>query len=189
MLDYTIIAIITDASVNDGSFQSVQMLIEKHPGRVIHEVWPDGEQDDTEKLENMEAIIAKIATNLDVKTLVINSVIDGTSVAVDKLLETRDDVLIIYCAGYDDSMKSSQRADIVLISDYIKTGLDIILISNYTKMGYEITRLANESGAKTFVNYSVARHMFLPSLTARHDILKSECERLPLTLSWIPCCF
>jgi len=53
------IAIITDASVNDGSFQSVQMLIEKHPGRVIHEVWPDGERDDTKKLENMGAIIAK----------------------------------------------------------------------------------------------------------------------------------
>jgi len=156
------IAIITNAI--DEELFSVQAMTEKYPGRVIHEIWPDGYWDNPEKLEKMKSIFERIAADPEVKFLGV-SAIYGTNSAIDKLLETRDDIFIMYFSYAEDPKESAKRAD-------------IILQANFMKAGYDIARLAYEAGAKTLVHYSFFRHMSVNAIAVRHDIMKSECERL-----------
>ena len=160
---------VTSTGVNDyfqDEFYSAQLMVKKYPNRVIHEVWPDGEWNDLEKLESMKLVAERIATDTEIKACVINSTIYGTNLVVDKLHETRNDILVIYCYSAEEPKESAERAD-------------IIMLPNEVKIGFDIARLAYEAGAKTFVHYSFQFHLDrYTMLAARFDILKAECERL-----------
>ncbi len=159
------VAIITNTlSQNEEEYRSAEQMVEKYPGRVIHELWPDNFMAEQEQ---MVTIVAKIASNPDVKGLIINQAVPGTNAAVDKLLETRDDMFIVYCTPQENPPDVASRADLILMPDELQ-------------MGRTIPVQAKLMGAKTLVHYSFPRHMSQVLLSSRRDLMIETCKEIGL---------
>jgi predicted small lipoprotein YifL len=160
------IAIVTNTlSQNEEEYRSAQQMVEKYgEDKVSHVLWPDNFM--TEQ-EQMISTITKIGSDPDVKALIINQAVPGTNAAVDKLLETRDDMFIVYCAPQENPPDVAARANLILQPDELG-------------MGDSIPEQAKAMGAKTFVHYSFPRHMSVVLLSARRDLMITKCEEIGL---------
>jgi len=148
---------------NEEEYRAAENVIKKFGAdRVVHMTFPDKFMDEQETtISNM----VSIASDPDVKALLIVQAVPGTAAAIDKVKEIRDDLLIIAGVPGEDPSVISSKADIVFQPDELK-------------MGYTIPAQALKQGAATFVHYTFPRHMSYPLLSARRDIFKSECDRL-----------
>ena len=173
------IAIIThSANIDQESYYAARAVVEKYgEDTVFHEVWPEQGMlfggEDMEDMEDMEAILDIIAAMPEVKVLILHHATRNMNIAVDKLLETRSDILIIYSAdGYFDSKGASEAAQ----------RADIALSINVVKMGQEIAGMAYEAGAKVFVWYCHVRYdqnyVLKPIIDGTEALIKFACERL-----------
>jgi len=131
---------------------------------VIHMTFPDKFMDEQ---ETTIANMVSMASDPDVKALLIVQAVPGTSAAIDKVKEIRDDLLIIAGVPGEDPGVISSKADVVFQMDELG-------------MGVAIPAQAKKQGAKTFVHYSFPRHMGYPLLSARRDIFKKECAKIGL---------
>jgi hypothetical protein len=157
------VAIVTNTvSQNEEEYRSAQEMVAKYGDKIIHVTWPDNFM--TEQ-EQMVSIVAKLAADPDVKALIINQAVPGTNAAVDKLLETRNDIFIVYCTPQENPPDVAERASVVLIP-------------NELEMGNTIPIQAQKLGAKTFVHYSFPRHMSQPLLSGRRELMKVKCAEL-----------
>ncbi len=147
---------------NEEEYRAAQAVLEKYgEERVVLQTYPDKFMDEQETLI---ANIAGVASNPDVKALVICQAVPGTSAAIDKIMEVRDDLLIIAAVCAEDPNMIAERADICLYTD--KLG-----------MGKTIIDQAVKQGAKTFVHYSFPRHMSQALQSTRRDLFKENCEK------------
>ena len=88
------VAIVTNTvSQNEEEYRSAEEMSKKYGDRIVHVTWPDNFM--TEQ-EQMITTVSKLAADPDVKAIVINQAVPGTNAAIDKLKETRDDILVIY---------------------------------------------------------------------------------------------
>lgn len=160
------IAIVTNTlSQNEEEYRSAQQMVEKYgENKISHVLWPDNFM--TEQ-EQMISTITKIGSDPEVKALIINQAVPGTNAAVDKLLETRDDMFIVYCTPQENPPDVAARANLILNTDELG-------------MGYTIPEQAKALGAKTFVHYSFPRHMSVVLLAARRDLMIAKCEEIGL---------
>lgn len=158
------VAIVTNTlSQNEEEYRSAEIMVKKYgEDKIMHVLWPDNFM--TEQ-EQMISIVSKIASNPDVKALIINQAVPGTNAAVDKLLETRDDMFIVYCTPQENPPDVATRADLILQPDELS-------------MGYNMPVQAQKLGAKVFVHYSFPRHMSQVLLSARREILREKCSEL-----------
>jgi predicted small lipoprotein YifL len=161
-----IIAIVTNTlSQNEEEYRSAEQMVQKYgEDKIMHVLWPDNFM--TEQ-EQMISTIAKIGANPDVKGLIINQAVPGTNAAVDKLLETRDDIFIVYCTPQENPPDVAERANLILNPDELK-------------MGDAIPVQAQKLGAKTLVHYSFPRHMSIVMLAARRQLMMDKCEEIGL---------
>jgi len=161
-----IIAIVTNTlSQNEEEYRSAELMVQKYgEDKIMHVLWPDNFM--TEQ-EQMISTIAKIGSNQDVKGLIINQAVPGTNAAVDKLLETRDDIFISYCTPQENPPDVAERADLILNPDELK-------------MGDAIPVQAQKLGAKTLVHYSFPRHMSIVMLAARRQLMIDKCQEIGL---------
>lgn len=151
------VAIITNTlSQNEEEYRSAELMVEKYGDRIVHELWPDNFMAEQEQ---MVSIVTKIASNPDIKGLIINQAVPGTNAAVDKLLETRDDMFIVYCTPQENPPDVATRANLILQPDELK-------------MGDNIPVQAKKLGAKTIVHYSFPRHMSQVLLSSRRALMK-----------------
>lgn len=160
------IAIVTNTlSQNEEEYRSAELMVAKYgEEKIMHVLWPDNFM--TEQ-EQMISTIAKIGSDPDVKALIINQAVPGTNASVDKLLETRDDMFIVYCTPQENPPDVAQRADLILNPDELK-------------MGDNIPVQAQKLGAKTLVHYSFPRHMSIVMLAARRDLMIAKCKEIGL---------
>lgn len=157
------VAIITNTlSQNEEEYRSAQSMVEKYGDRIVHELWPDNFM--TEQ-EQMVTIVSKLASDPEIKALIINQAVPGTNAAVDKLLETRDDMFIVYSTPQENPPDVATRADLILMPDELK-------------MGDNIPVQAQKLGAKTLVHYSFPRHMSQVLLSARRELMRAKCEEI-----------
>src|SRR5690554_5665179 len=161
-----IIAIVTNTlSQNEEEYRSAEMMVDRYgEDKIMHVLWPDNFM--TEQ-EQMISTVAKIGSNPDVKGLIINQAVPGTNAAVDKLLETRDDIFISYCTPQENPPDVAERADLILNPDELK-------------MGDAIPVQAQKLGAKTLVHYSFPRHMSIVMLAARRQLMIDKCQEIGL---------
>ncbi len=147
---------------NEEEFRAAQAVLEKYgEDRVIHQTYPEKFMDEQETvIANLESM----ATDPDVKAIVICQAIPGTSAAIDKIKESRDDILFIAGTPGEDPGMIGSRADIVLMADELG-------------MGTAVIQQAKKQGADTFVHYSFPRHMSYALLAARRDLFKAEAEK------------
>jgi len=151
---------------NEEEYRAAQNILAKYgEEHVIHMTFPDKFMDEQ---ETTIANLVSMASDPDVKALIICQACPGTSPGIDSVKEIRgNDLLIIAGQPQDDPPVISARADIVLQLDEMG-------------MGYAIPAQAKAQGAKVFVHYSFPRHMSYPLLSGRRELMKKECVRLGL---------
>jgi len=149
---------------NEEEYRSAEQMAAKYGDKIIHVTWPARFM---EEQEQMVSIVAKLAADPEVKALIINQAVPGTNAAVDKLLETRKDIFIVYCTPQENPPDVAKRANVVLIP-------------NELEMGNTIPVQAKKLGAKVFVHYSFPRHMSQPLLSGRREIMKKKCAEIGL---------
>src|SRR5690625_4963784 len=142
-------------SQGEEEFRAAENFVAKYGANNIkHITYPDKF---SQEQETTIAQIAGLATDEDIKAIVICQAVPGTAPAIDKIRETRDDILFVAGEPHEDPDTIASRADIILSPDQLKRG-DFIVDT------------ANEMGAKTFVHYSFPRHMSMELLSQRRDI-------------------
>ncbi|WP_434311688.1 DUF3798 domain-containing protein [Hominifimenecus sp. rT4P-3] len=157
------VAIVTNTvSQNEEEYRSAEKMAEKYGDRIVHVTWPDNFMNEQEQ---MITTVSKLAADPDVKALVINQAVPGTNAAVDKLKETRDDILVIYGTPQENPEDVATRADLLLQPDELR-------------MGPAMIEQAAKLGAKTFVHYSFPRHMAQVLLSSRRDLMKEKCKEM-----------
>ena len=158
------IAVVTNTvSQNEEEFRSAEALVKKYgKKKVVFVTWPDNFMAEQEQ---MVTTVARLAADKDIKALVINQAVPGSNAAVDKLLETRDDIFIAYCQPQENPPDVSQRANLIINYNELEQGIP--MVDQSVKMG-----------AKVFVHYSFPRHMSIVMLAARRDQIRDYCNEI-----------
>ena len=161
-----IVIITNKIDQDEEAFRSAQQVVTKYgSNEIAHITWPTNFMAEQNQMINN---FAKIAANNNVKAIIINQALPGTNAAVDKLLETRDDIFIVYCSPQEHPLDVSDRAN-------------LIMMPNEIAMGEPMVQQAKDMGAEVFVHYSFPRHMSQDMLSTRRDRISAECTRLGIT--------
>ena len=157
------IAIITNTvDQTEEEFRSAEAMQKKYGAdKIILRTWPvnistEGEQ--------MLTILQQLAADPEIKAVIINQATINTNAAVDKLLEVRDDVFIVYCTPAEYPLEAAARAN-------------LLISTNDPLIGESVVMQAKLLGAEVFVHYSFPRHMASPMLAIKRDTIKATCER------------
>ncbi|MCG8569000.1 MAG: DUF3798 domain-containing protein [Spirochaetes bacterium] len=150
---------------NEEEYRAAQTMLKKYGAdHIVVQTYPDRFMDEQ---ETVIANIAGLASDPDLKALIIVQGVPGTSAAIDKVKEMRDDLLIIVGTPGEDPPMIAARADLIFMPDELG-------------MGSAIIEQAKKLGAKTFVHYSFPRHMSYALLAARRELFKENCAKLGL---------
>lgn len=152
-------------SQGEDEFRAAQALLRKYPGRVRHVTYPDNFMNEQ---ETVIAQIVGLASDPDVKVIVVGQAIPGACSAVRKVRETRSDVLFGFIEAHEDPRLVNETADIAVQSDQLARGRTIV-------------DLAKKMGASTFVHYTFPRHMSMELLGQRRNIMEEECKKIGMT--------
>ncbi len=150
-------------SQGEEEFRAAENMIAKYGAdKIKHVTYPDKF---AQEQETTIAQITGLASDPEIKAIVICQAVPGTAAAIDKIKETRDDILFIAGVPHEDPETISARADIIIETDNLKRGETIV-------------ELAAEMGAETFIHYSFPRHMSMELLSRRRDIMKQKAAEL-----------
>lgn len=128
--------------------------------RVTLAVYPDNF---TEELDTTIQIIVNLSDDPDMKAIIVNQAVDGTTEAFRQIHERRPDILCIAGEAYEDFSEIGEAADLVVSCDFINRG-------------YLMIRTAHELGCDTFVHISFPRHLDYESVARRVAVMKAACE-------------
>ena len=117
----------------------------------------------TEELETTARIIEDLADDPDMKAIIVNQAVDGTTEAFRRVKEKRPDILCIAGEAYEDFSDISQVADLVVNSDFVARG-------------YLMIRTAHELGCNTFVHISFPRHLSYETVSRQVAVMKEACS-------------
>ncbi|MBM4465009.1 MAG: DUF3798 domain-containing protein [Chloroflexi bacterium] len=148
---------------NEEEFRKSEEMVRRYGAdRILHTTYPDRfmqEQETT--ITNM----LEMASDPDVKAIVMVQAVPGAVAAVDKVREIRPDMLIILGSPQEDPDIIAQKGDIVLNTDDLGRG-------------YQIAEHAQAMGTEVLVHYSFPRHMSIEMLAQRRALMKERAEQL-----------
>ena len=150
-------------SQGEEEYQAAQKMAATYDN-VITATYPDNFTTET---ETVIANLVALASDPEVKVIVCVQAIPGASAAIDKVRETRPDILVICGVPGEDPGVISSKADIILSIEEILTGDAIV-------------QKAADMGAKTFIHYSFARHLSYSTIAARREKMIAKCQELGL---------
>ena len=160
--DYKIGIITGTVSQGEEEYQAAQKLKEMYGDKVVTATYPDNFSTETEQTI---ATVTNMAADPDVKAIVFVQAVPGAAAAINKVKETRDDILFISGVAAEDPAVIAAASDIVMLVDEIS-------------MGNTIIEQAAKQGAKTFVHVSFERHLGYATIAARQALFKENCARL-----------
>lgn len=117
----------------------------------------------TEELETTIQTIVNLSDDPQMKAIIVNQGVPGTTEAFRKIKEKRPDILCIAGESHEDLPEIGSAADLVCNNDFVARG-------------YLIIRTAHELGCDTFVHISFPRHMAYETMSRRVAIMKAACE-------------
>lgn len=129
---------------------------------VVHVTYPDNFMTET---ETTISNISSLASDPDMKAIVITQAVPGTAAAIDKVKETRPDILFVCGVPGEDPGVIAEKAD-------------VIMAAATEEMGTAMVEKAHELGATSFVFYSFPRHMGYATIVARRDVMKEKAAEL-----------
>ena len=162
--DYKIGIITGTVSQGEEEYQAAQNLKAKYGDKVVTATYPDNFSTETEQTI---ATVTNMAADPDVKAIVFVQAVPGAAAAINKVKETRDDILFVTGVCAEDPAVIAGAADICMLVDEIQ-------------MGKTIIEQAAKQGAKTFVHISFERHLGYATIAARQALFKENCARLGL---------
>lgn len=148
---------------NEEEFRMAQSLQEKYGSdRILHTTIPDRFMQEQEiTITNM----LTLASDPDVKVIIMVQAVNGAIAAVQRARELRPDILFILGSPQEDPDQVAAVADIVINTDDLGRGK-------------QIADHAFAMGAKTLVHYSFPRHMSIEMLAERRRLMKERAEEL-----------
>ena len=117
----------------------------------------------TEELETTIQTIVNLSDDPEMKAIVVNQAVPGTTGAFRQIKERRPDILCIAGESHEDLPEIGSAADLTCNNDFVARG-------------YLIIRTAHELGCDTFVHISFPRHMAYETMSRRVAIMKAACE-------------
>lgn len=160
--DYKIGIITGTVSQGEEEFQAAQKMVATYGDKIVTTTYPDNFSSET---ETTIANVVALASDPAVKAIVFVQAVPGACAAIDKVRETRPDMLFICGVAAEDPATIASKADIVMLVDEIS-------------MGTTIPKKAAEMGAKTLIHYSFARHLSYATIAARRELMIKTCEEL-----------
>ena len=122
----------------------------------------------TEELETTVQTIVNLSDDPQMKAIVVNQAVPGTTEAFRQIKERRPDILCLAGESHEDLPEIGSAADVVCNNDFVARG-------------YLIIRTAHELGCDTFVHISFPRHMAYETMSRRVAIMKAACEEMGMT--------
>lgn len=160
--DFKIGIITGTVSQGEEEYQAAQKMKEKYGDMIVTATYPDNFSTETEQTI---ATVTNMAADPDVKAIVFVQAVPGATAAINKVKETRDDVLFITGVCAEDPAVIAAAADICMLVDEIA-------------MGTTVVDQAAAMGAKTFVHISFERHLGYATISARQAGFKARCAEL-----------
>lgn len=157
--DFKIGIITGTASQGDEEITQANKMKEKYGDMIVTSTYPDNFTTETETLISNAVAMA---SDPAVKAIVWCQAVPGTAAAIDKVRETRPDMIFIAGTPGEDPGVINPKADIVLQVDEAGCGT-------------VIPPQAKAQGAKTLIHYSFPRHMSYALIVARHENMKKYC--------------
>ena len=117
----------------------------------------------TEELETTIQTIVNMSDDPQMKAIIVNQAVPGTTEAFRQIKERRPDILCIAGESHEDLPEIGSAADLVCNNDFVARG-------------YLMIRTAHEMGCNTFVHISFPRHMSYETMSRRVAIMKAACE-------------
>jgi hypothetical protein len=157
-------------SQNEEEYRAAEEMIATYGAdRIIHVTYPDRFMDEQETTISQ---VMAMASDPEVKAIVICQGVPGTVAAINKVKEVRDDIVFIIGTAHDEPYLAAATADIIFEIDQPSRGRTII-------------EKAKEMGAKTFVHYSFPRHMSYPLLANRRDLMEATSKELGINFVFV----
>lgn len=123
-------------------------------------VYPDNF---TDEMDTTIQIIVGLAEDPDMKAIIVNQAVDGTTEAFRQVHEIRPDIICIAGEAYEDFTDIGETADLVVNYDFISRG-------------YLMIKTAHDLGCDTFVHISFPRHLSYESVARQVSIMKAACD-------------
>lgn len=117
----------------------------------------------TEELETTIQTIVNLSDDPEMKAIIVNQAVPGTTEAFRQIKERRPDIICIAGESHEDLPEIGSAADLVVNNDFVARG-------------YLIIRTAHELGCDTFVHISFPRHMAYETMSRRVAVMKAACE-------------
>jgi len=117
----------------------------------------------TEELETTIQTIVNMSDDPQMKAIIVNQAVPGTTEAFRQIKERRPDIICIAGESHEDLPEIGSAADLVVNNDFVARG-------------YLMIRTAHEMGCDTFVHISFPRHMSYETMSRRVAIMKAACE-------------
>lgn len=157
------IGIITGTvSQGDEEYAAAQKMKEKYGDMIVTATYPDNF---SSEVEQTIATATNMAADPDVKVIVWVQAVPGATAAINKIKETRDDILFISGVCAEDPGVIAAASDICLLVDELS-------------MGKTVVEQAAKQGAKTFVHISFERHLGYTTIAARRERMIATCKEL-----------
>lgn len=156
------IAIITGTvSQSEDDRRGAEALVAKYgEDRVLLATYPDNF---TEEYDTTVQTIVNFADNPDVKAIVVNQAVPGTTEAFQKVKELRPNMICIAGEAHEDLPVIGSVADVVVNNDFVARG-------------YLMIKTANDLGCDKFVHVSFPRHLSYETMSRRVAIMKEACK-------------
>lgn len=160
--DYKIGIITGTVSQGEEEFQAAQKMKALYGDRIVTATYPDNFQTETETTISQ---VVGLASDENVKAIVFVQAVPGAAAAIDRVRETRPDMLFITGVVAEDPGVMAEKSDINFLADELTQGVTL-------------PTLAKQMGAETYVHYSFARHLSYATIAARRDLMQKTCEEL-----------
>lgn len=154
------------ATQGDEEITQANKMKEKYGDMIVTATYPDAFD---KEVDTLISNAVAMASDPDVKVIVWCQAVPGTAAAIEKVRETRPDMIFIAGTPGEDPGVINSKADIVLQVDEAGCGL-------------VIPEQAAKQGAKTMIHYSFPRHMSYALVVARHENLQVKCEEFGIEL-------
>ena len=133
--------------------------------RVKLAIYPDNF---TEELETTIQTIVNLSDDPEMKAIIVNQAVPGTTEAFRQIKERRPDIICIAGESHEDLPEIGSAADLVCNNDFVARG-------------YLMIRTAHELGCDTFVHISFPRHMSYETMSRRVAIMQEACKEFGMT--------
>ncbi|MDD4238064.1 MAG: DUF3798 domain-containing protein [Desulfotomaculaceae bacterium] len=164
---YKIGVVTPTLSTSEDEFRAADMMVKKYPDIVKHITLPENF---STEIETGLSQITSLADDPQMKAIIVISGQAGLLPALQKVEETRPDIITMTAPIWDDP---------VLMAKYVDINLD----TDWVKRGEAIARKAESMGAKTVIHYSFPTHLAKEVIAQRKDMMQKTSEQLGM--QWV----